>query len=219
MNVVGPLLVVILGLVVLYAGCGTLLRRLREARIERYAFPPALGAKVRATYPHLAQHEVEQVLEALRDYFVICNRAGRRMVAMPSRAVDVAWHEFILFTRAYQHFCRRALGGFLHHTPATAMRAPTVAEAGIKRAWRLACWRAGIDRTRPSALPPLFALDAALAIPDGFVYRLDCLAAGTAPQGYCASHIGCAGGCSGGGDGHGDGAGDGGCGGGGCGGD
>jgi hypothetical protein len=84
---------------------------------------------------------------------------------MPSQVVDDAWHEFILFTRQYQQFCERGLGRFLHHTPAEAMRSPTDAQDGIKRAWRLACQRDGIDPKAPQSLPLLFALDACSALP------------------------------------------------------
>ncbi|MGB8543735.1 MAG: hypothetical protein WCD32_00250, partial [Azonexus sp.] len=91
----------------------------------------------------------------------------------------------------------------------------------IKRAWRLACAREGIDPRRPQRLPRLFAMDAALLISGGFIYQLDCLAAsrdGAIGTGFCASHIGCSSGCSGdSGGSDGDGGGDGG--GGGCGGD
>jgi hypothetical protein len=77
---------------------------------------------------------------------------------MPSQVVDDAWHEFILFTRQYQQFCERGLGRFLHHTPAEAMRSPTDAQDGIKRAWRLACRRDGIDPKAPQSLPLLLRL-------------------------------------------------------------
>ena len=36
---------------------------------------------------------------------------------MPSKVVDVAWHEFILRSREYTAFCQRAFGGYLHHAP------------------------------------------------------------------------------------------------------
>ena len=36
----------------------------------------------------------------------------------PAQApLDIYWHEFILDTRAYQHFCSTHLGEFLHHCP------------------------------------------------------------------------------------------------------
>ncbi|WP_341502321.1 hypothetical protein [Gallaecimonas sp. GXIMD4217] len=186
------------------------LRGRRAAFIDDYRFPPNIVHKVRDRYPHLDDGQLELVMEGLRHYLHLCHGAGRRMVAMPSQAVDLAWHEFILYTRNYQHFCRRALGRFLHHTPAEAMQSPTSAQDGIKTAWRLACHREGLDPKAPSRLPLLFALDAELAIEDGFHYQLDCRR--HPGGGYCASHIGC------GGDGGSSCGGDSGCGG-GCGGD
>ncbi len=114
------------------------------------------------------------MLQGLREYFLLCHRAGQRMVAMPSQAVDVVWHEFILFTRAYQGFCRRALGRFLHHVPAEAMRTPTDAQDGIKRAWRLACHREGLDPKTPERLPLIFALDAMLRACSHYLNRRCC---------------------------------------------
>ncbi|SDX59868.1 hypothetical protein SAMN05661080_00517 [Modestobacter sp. DSM 44400] len=35
----------------------------------------------------------------------------------PSRAVDTAWHTFILFTRDYADFCAATFGRFIHHQP------------------------------------------------------------------------------------------------------
>ena len=35
----------------------------------------------------------------------------------PSARVDMAWHEFILFTRTYTSFCERNYGKMIHHEP------------------------------------------------------------------------------------------------------
>lgn len=185
----------------------------RASALADYRFPAALARKVRATYPQLDDAQVALVLEGLRDFFALTQRAHGRLVAMPSQAVDVAWHEFILHTRAYQAFCLAVFGRFLHHTPAEAMRTPTQAQDGIKRAWRLSCLREKIDPRHPAALPLLFGLDAALAIPDGFRYSLDCSASLATGASFCASHIGCGGGCAGGSGSDGDGGDGGGCGG------
>lgn len=182
--------------------------------INQYPLPQRVREKVQSTYPHLNQGDTDLVIDALKGYFLICNVAKRRMIAMPSQVVDVAWHEFILFTREYTHFCKKAFGKYLHHTPAEAMNSATSVQDGIKRAWYLACRREKINPRKPTGVPLLFAIDTLLNIPDGFRYTLDCVAGN---QGYCASHIGCSGGCGGGGCG-GDSSGDGGCGGGGCGG-
>jgi len=210
-------------------------KRRRGDYIDHFVFHPAVINKFREVRPNLTPQQEELVFAALKDYFHLCNRAGRRMVAMPSQVVDDAWHAFILFTRGYQQFCRRAFGRFLHHTPAEAMSSPTLAGEGIKRAWRLACAHDGIDPKSPSRLPLLFAIDAELKIENGFFYTPNCKSGMRRDDGgsyYCGSHIGCASGCGGdsgaaSGDGGGDGGffdgfgGDSGCGGdgGGCGGD
>jgi hypothetical protein len=171
--------------------------RRRAAFIEAFPYAQFLDQRLAARRPELTPAQRGEVFVGLRDYFQLCRVAGRRMVAMPSQAVDDAWHEFILFTRHYGRFCNGAFGRFLHHTPAAAMASPTEADEGIRRAWRLACAREGIDPKKPERLPRLFALDAALLITGGFIYHLDCLAAGKSGTGFCASHIGCGGGCSG----------------------
>ena len=37
---------------------------------------------------------------------------------VPAHLVDLAWHEFILFTRCYTDFCQANFGRYLHHQPA-----------------------------------------------------------------------------------------------------
>lgn len=176
------------------------LARQRARYIATFGFPQRLRSKLSERYPHLSAEQVSQVLHGLREYFQLCRLAKRQTVAMPSQAVDVAWHEFILYTRQYRSFCRRALGRFLHHTPNDALPSQGVASEGIRRAWRLACARENLPQQAPQRLPLLFALDAELGIADGFRYRLDCGAQpGSYRQGdsYCASHIGCTSGCAG----------------------
>lgn len=184
----------------------------QDAYIRHYGFPSRLRLKLLERYPQLSPEQSARTVQGLREYFLICRLGGRQQVAMPSQAVDLVWHELILHTRLYQHFCQRALGRFLHHTPSEAMQQPTDAQASIRRTWRLACAREGINPKRPDRLPLLFALDAELGIADGFRYQLQCQ---PGDQAYCASHIGCSSGCSGGSGDSSDGGGDGG---GGCGG-
>jgi hypothetical protein len=179
-------------------------KKARAHFIDTFRYPHGVRERVRRRYPHLTAGDLDRVMDGLTNWFQISNAAGRNVVSMPSQAVDAAWHEFILFTRNYRNFCEKALGRFLHHTPAEAMRSPTEAQEGIRRAWRLSCTREGIDPRNPARLPLLFALDADLGIGDGFRYALNCgaaLGAHRAADGsvtYCGSHIGCG---SGGGDG------------------
>lgn len=167
----------------------------RDIYINNYTFPKRLSETLLTTYPHLQANDVQLVIKALRQYFHICNMAGKTMVAMPSQVVDVAWHEFILFTREYESFTQQALGRFLHHTPAEAMKSKTHAQESIKIAWKFACQRENIDPSTPTKLPLIFALDSMLNIEDGFKYSLDCNTKNGAA--YCGGDIGCSSGCAG----------------------
>ena len=160
----------------------------RSIYIDKYRFPKKVSENIIKTYPHLSNSEVHLVFKGLREYFHICNIAGDNMVSMPSQVVDVAWHEFILFTKKYESFCQNALGRFLHHTPAEAMQSKTLAQDGIKTAWKISCEREKIDINNPEKLPLLFALDAMLNIDDGFKYTLNCM--GKNGSEFCASDIG-----------------------------
>jgi len=189
-------------------------RASRRRFLERFELPVAVVERARAKLPALTQAQERLVQQGLQQYFQICLEAKGKFVSMPSQAVDVLWHEFILFTRQYEQFCKLAFGKYLHHTPAEAMPTKVSATEGIRRTWRLACKLEGIDPKHPQRLPLLFVLDAQLGIAGGFIYTLNCQDVATSPTGaFCASDIGSCGGDGGGGDGDGDGGG--GCGGGG----
>lgn len=173
----------------------------RQRFLDKFEMPAAVVERARNKRPELTPEQMRLVQQGLRQYFQICVAAGGRFVSMPSQVVDDLWHEFILFTRQYEQFCKRALGDYLHHTPVEAMPARDTATEGIRRAWRLACKMEGIDPVHPQRLPLLFALDAQLGIAGGFVYTLNCRdTAASAGASFCASDIGSCGGDSGGGD-------------------
>lgn len=189
--------VLILGFIFAYYQWQTYKRRLEV--IKRLSFDASIVRRVAEKYPHLTASQIQQVLEGLREYFYCVLKArGKGMLSMPSQAVDEAWHAFILSTKSYASFCQRAFGKFLHHHPAETMSSPSQASHGIKRTWNLACRHEQINPASPSRLPKLFALDGDLNIRNGFVYSLNCMAAGVAANSYCASHIGsgCGGGSS-----------------------
>jgi hypothetical protein len=168
-------------------------RYLQRRYIKNYSFPNSVKLKVSKHYPNLEKKQINFILEGLKQFFIINNRADKKNIAMPSQAVDVAWHEFILHTQAYEEFCKRSMGRFLHHTPAEAMKTPTIAKTGIKRAWSLSCKEEKIDPESPVRLPIIFEIDNSLEIPDGYKYSLNCSGSGAAntDNTFCSSHIGC----------------------------
>jgi hypothetical protein len=202
-------------------------RRLARAQfIRSYPFPVGLLERLGRRRPELSFKDRQLASRGLRQFFLAYLQGGRRFVSMPSQIADDLWHEFILYTRHYQVFCRKAFGGMLHHTPAVVLGAERRNNEGLRRVWWHACREENIDPRKPTRLPLLFALDAKLGIADGFRYTADCSALrrngdGSAHCGGDFSSDSFDGGTDGFGDGgSGDGSGDGGDGGGGgCGGD
>jgi len=207
-------------------------RARREAYIRDFILPKGLFEKLREHHPDLSLKDCQLVAQGLRQFFLAHLKSGKKYVAMPSQVVDDLWHEFILYTKNYQHFCRHAFGSFLHHTPAVVLNKGQQDGAGIRRTWHHACREENINPYIPTRLPLLFALDSKFNIPNGFVYVPDCRDVrrrgddGTSGAGaaYCGAELsgsaaGCGGDASGidGGNGCGGGDSDG-CGGGGCGG-
>jgi len=206
-------------------------RRSRAARrgeefIAEYEFPDYFPKRVAKRLPDLNEAELQLVEQGLREWFICCAWRGRTMLGMPSRAVDEAWHEFILDTFTYTSFCEKAFGDYLHHTPDEAMATSmNVALADTIRAWD----RSAAGQQRESVI---WDLDERLGLEEPLGVnglQLSAIRSGTpvvggwACVGMAAGGIygggeggcsggGCSGGCSGGG------CGGGGCGGGGCGG-
>lgn len=171
----------------------------RRQFVREAVFPRFLGAKLRAAYPQLAERDADLVLRGLRQFFMAHLRSGRRFVAMPSKLVDAAWHEFILHTQGYQRWCAAAFGGLLHHTPAEVLGRDARRNDGLRRTWYWSCKEESIDPRHPARLPLLFALDAKFAVEGGFRYVPDCrdIDGKARSDAYCGTGFGEAGGGSG----------------------
>lgn len=151
---------------------------LRRQFVREAEFPRFLVARIQAAHPGLAERDAELVLRGLRQFFMAHLRSGRKFVAMPSKVVDTAWHEFILHTQGYQRWCHAAFGGLLHHSPAEVLGRDARRNDGLRRSWYWACKEESIDPRKPTRLPLLFALDAKFGVPGGFTYVPDCHATG-----------------------------------------
>ena len=199
---------------------GRYVRLKRDRYIRDFALPKGLYERLKKRRPELEVKDCALVARGLRQFFLAYLHSGRKFVSMPSQVVDDLWHEFILYTKAYDAFCRQAFGGFLHHTPAVALGAEKRDNQGLRRAWWYACKEENINPAQALRVPLLFALDAKLGIGDGFVYVPDCKSPRSDASGnvHCGSDFGDSSvdGCTDGfGDGDGGGDGGGGCGGGG----
>jgi len=149
--------------------------QLRRAEfIRTYHWPAGLLERLEKHRAGMARKDSALVSRGLRQFFVAYLMGGNRYVSMPSQVADDLWHEFILYTREYERFCRRAFGGFLHHTPAVVLSEHRRSNEGLRRVWWYCCKYENIDPVNPTRLPLLFALDSKLNIPNGFVYHPQC---------------------------------------------
>jgi len=176
-------------------------RLARERFIRDYIFPKGLMERLAKRRPDLTLKDRGLVARGLRQFFLAHLLSGRRFVSMPSQVVDDLWHEFILYTKNYDAFCRKAFGRFLHHTPAVVLGTEHQNNAGLRRCWYWCCKEENINPRNPSRLPLLYALDAKLGIADGFVYTPDCkaLAPGQSGTVNCGADLGSGDGSDGGG--------------------
>jgi len=164
----------LLGALIVAGILGQLETSLRRQFVREARLPGFLVEKLRAVHPQLSRRDVDLVLHGLRQFFMAHLRSGRQYVAMPSKVVDAAWHEFILHTRGYQQWCDAAFGRMLHHSPAEVLGKDRRRNDGLRRSWYWACKEESIDPRQPSRLPLLFALDAKFGIEGGFRYVPDC---------------------------------------------
>lgn len=146
----------------------------RAQFIRNYSFPLGLFDKLREKRPSLHTKDMQLVARALRQFFLAHLTSGRKYVSMPSQVADELWHEFILYTRHYDDFCKRAFGRFMHHTPAVVLGKERQNNSGLRRVWWYSCKEENINPAKPTRLPLLFALDKKLGVEDGFVYVPDC---------------------------------------------
>jgi hypothetical protein len=146
----------------------------RAEFIRTFRWPPGLLQRLEKLRPGIERKDSALVSRGLRQFFLAYLMSGKRYVSMPSQVADDLWHEFILYTREYDAFCRRAFGGFLHHTPAVVLSEQRQSNEGLRRVWWYCCKYENLNPVTPTRLPLLFALDSKLKIANGFAYHPDC---------------------------------------------
>lgn len=78
---------------------------------------PILKEKIQLALPTL---KGEEVLEEVLKFLALISLTGNSL--SPSLTIDLAWHEFILCTRAYHNFCEENFERYIHHTPGGSVK-------------------------------------------------------------------------------------------------
>ncbi len=141
--------------------------------LANYQFPESLDKKILSTYPNLSKDALTLVKQELKHYFEIKTVYNNRLFSMPSRVVDVAWHEFILHTRDYHEFCEQAFGHYFHHNPFSGEMSLQNMRESLLRTWNYSCHAENINPRTPHCLPILFSIDSTLNIPDGNEFSVE----------------------------------------------
>lgn len=215
LSAIGIFVLVIAGstsaVLLLLKGINAYFDRREQKRIDLlrdYTFPVSCYAEVQQRYPHLTDVQVKIAFEQLRLYFEVClvhsSPNSSRLVAMPSKLVDVCWHSFICETREYQSFCRAVFGSFMHHESKVNTSFPLVdismgdaknggdaklsADTNIQQeldfknqlsAARIYRWALRMETDEQNSedvhVPMLFSIDMELNIEDGYFYSSEML--------------------------------------------
>ncbi|WP_435212588.1 glycine-rich domain-containing protein [Streptomyces sp. bgisy034] len=59
----------------------------------------------------------ERIMDQALAFLTLCARSESKTSYSPSPLVDIGWHTFILYTKAYAAFCEKMGGFFIHHEP------------------------------------------------------------------------------------------------------
>jgi hypothetical protein len=72
----------------------------------------------------ISETEAQQMVQDMLMFLFLCGTSPEPCA--PSQMIDVAWHNFILFTREYREFCQHYFDRFIDHTPNEPDAAPEI---------------------------------------------------------------------------------------------
>lgn len=161
--------------------------------MAHYRLPGSVGADLLSRYEELSQTDIGTAKVGLRQWLRL-HTATSRLLGMPSRGVDLLWHEFILDTTEYSRFCRQAYGRLLHHYPTSEMaaRGDPANDEALALTFGMACRDEGMPVKSPPHLPVLFSVDSDLNLLDGQRWVLSCGGEATcraSESKRCARHL------------------------------
>lgn len=82
--------------------------------VEPHLINGAIEGRIARTLS-VSLEQAKQLFQDVQKFLWMSAQASHACV--PAPLIDDAWHEFLLFTREYEVFCREYCGGFMHHQP------------------------------------------------------------------------------------------------------
>lgn len=145
-------------------------------RIDETKIPAICLQRFKQQYPQLGLKQQRLIEQGFKDYLGL-HALNKQGYAMPSVAVDMLWHVMLEFPEQYKQFCQQTIGRYLTHHPYSDADAPSPEKQRqqLIGSWRASCQLQGLNPRNTSVLPRLFAIDLALAWPDGQQHDLNSL--------------------------------------------
>jgi hypothetical protein len=142
-------------------------KKRREKYIKRYEFPLALYETLPSKF---SETEKEQIVEALRAYFLILNQANNAKFFVPSLILLKTWRAFIELDE-YRHFSKKSFAEVIEPPTRSKKINKNTLRNAFKTVWSLSQDQENIEDKKSRKLPSIFELDKNLNIPKGTVYR------------------------------------------------
>jgi hypothetical protein len=96
--------------------CSKTLEQKQVEYVAGYQFPDKIISRLKSRYD-FTDEDIDRIVKCMKVYFLTFTYHKTYKNAMPSVIVDELWHLFILYTREYDEFCKKAFGFKLHHVP------------------------------------------------------------------------------------------------------
>ena len=81
--------------------------------VDRFPVPEMLVPRIAQEHDYTIEYAAGTLREAKRMLYL---KVLSKKDISPSVLVDMAWHEMLMFTKFYKHFCD-FLGEYIHHDP------------------------------------------------------------------------------------------------------
>jgi hypothetical protein len=97
-------------------------------RMSGYEHPVLLN-KLQAELG-INREDAETLFTDLKMFLALCATTTRSLA--PTAALDAPWHQFVLFTKDYERFCREYCGRFVHHLPEDPFARPSMSASAAQ---------------------------------------------------------------------------------------
>lgn len=106
----------------------------RYTRVMSYEHPELVTRLSKEL--RLSEGEARELFGDMKQFLYLAGNTD--LAVAPSKPIDDAWHNFILFTEDYEQFCQSHFGSFIHHVPLVTTEPEAMVESSMQATAELA---------------------------------------------------------------------------------